>query len=104
MDELWRVLRSPKVSTLMFLGTLVVLGLAVIFLGYRAIAAEVYAPAQTPYLVSGSLVGIALVGTGLRLLAIHVDRVEAALERRQLSALQDEALAVLESRHVPRPD
>src|SRR5688500_12576398 len=97
MDELWRVLRSPKVTTVMVLAALVVVGLAVVLLGYRAIAAEIYAPAQTPYLVSASIVGIAFVGTGLRLLAIHVDRVEEAVERRQLSALQEEALAILES-------
>ena len=95
MDELWRVLRSPKVSTLGVLSLVVLGGLTAILLGYQGVAAEVYPPAELPYFVSGSLIGIAMVGTGLRLLAIHVDRVEAATEREQLAAVQREALRLL---------
>jgi hypothetical protein len=98
VDELWRVLRDPKVSILLVLCSVVVCGLVVILLGYQGIAAEVYPPAQAPWLVSGSLIGIALVGTGLRLLAIHVDRVEAATERKQLAEVQREALRILAAR------
>jgi hypothetical protein len=95
MDELLRLLRSPKVSILAFLSVGVVAGFAVVLLGYQGVAAGVYAPAQTPYLVSGSLLGIAMIGTGLRLLAVHLDRVEAATEREQLASLQREALRLL---------
>lgn len=95
MDELWRTLRDPKVTITIVLGLIVLAGLELLLVGYRGVAAEVIAPAQTPYMVSGSLLGIALVGTGLRLLAIHVDRVEAATERRQLAAIQREALRLL---------
>jgi len=95
VDELWRVLRDPKVSIALVLGAVVLAGLAVVLLGYRGVAAEVYAPAQTPWLISGSLLGLALMGTGLRLLSIHVDRVEAAAERQQLAAVQREVLRTL---------
>jgi hypothetical protein len=97
VDELWRVLRDPRVSTTVVLGLVTVAGLALIGVGYRGVAAEVYAPAQLPYVVSGSLVGIAVIGTGLRLLSIHVDRVEAAVERRALAAVQRDALRLLAS-------
>jgi hypothetical protein len=95
VDELWRVLRNPKVSTLGVLGLALLSGFAVVLLGYRGVAAEVAPPAQTPYLVSGSLLGIALLGTALRLLSIHLDRVEAAAEREQLAAVQRAALRLL---------
>ena len=95
MDELWRLLRSPKVSTLGVLALVVLSSFAVLLLGYQGVAAQVIPPAQTPYLISGSLLGIALLGTGLRLAAVHVDRVEAAIEREQLAAVQREALRLL---------
>ena len=98
MDELWRVLRDPKVTITIVLGLVVLAGVELLLVGYRGVAAEVIAPAQTPYVVSGSLLGLALIGTGLRLLSIHVDRVEAAAERRQLAAIQRETLRVLASR------
>jgi hypothetical protein len=96
VDELWRLLRDPKVSTLAVLILTVIAGFAVILLGYQGVAADVLPPAETPYLVSGSLLGITVVGTALRLLAIHVDRVEAATELDQLASLQREVLAMLE--------
>jgi hypothetical protein len=104
MDELWRLLRDPRVSTTVVLGAVVVAGLALIVVGYRGVAAEVYPPAQLPYVVSGSLIGIALLGTGLRLLSIHVDRVEAAAERRALAHVQREALRLLAASHATAAD
>ena len=103
MDELWRSLRIPAVTITIVLGAVVVVGLELLGLGWRGVAAEVYAPIQLPYVVSGSMLGIALIGTGLRLLSIHIDRVEAATERRQLAAVQRQALAMLApSRGVDR--
>lgn len=104
MDELWRLLRRPDVSTVIVLSAVVLGGLALLGLGYRGVASEVYAPAQLPYLASGSLLGVALIGTGLRLLSIHVDRVEAAAERRLLAAVQRDALLLLRSQQEQGSD
>ena len=95
MNELWRVLRSPKVSILAVLAVVVLAGFAILLLGYQGVAAKVDPPAQTPFLISGSLIGLALLGTALRLLTVHLDRVEAATEREQLAAVQREALRLL---------
>jgi hypothetical protein len=102
VDELWKVLRDPKVSTLGVLALLVLGGVGVGLLGYQGVAAQFYAVTQLPYLISGTFVGIALVGTGLRLLAIHLDRVEAATEREQLAGVQREVLRLLAARREGR--
>ena len=103
MDELWKVLRDPKVAIAIVLGGLVPVAFALLLLGYRGVAAEVNPAAETPYVVSGSIIGIALLGTALRLLAVHIDRVEAATERRQLAAVQRDALRLIASK-VRRAD
>lgn len=95
MNELWALLKDPRVSTTAVLASAVVVGLALIGLGYRGAAATLLVPFQVPYLVSGALVGLALVGSGLALLQVHLSRVEAAEERRQLAELQRDALRLL---------
>lgn len=95
MTELWAVLRDPRVSTTLVLGAVVVAGAALIGLGWRGAAATLLVPFQVPYLVSGAAVGLALVASGLVLLSVHLDRVEAAEERRQLAELQRDALRLL---------
>lgn len=98
MDELWRLLRNPKLSTLGVLALLALGGLALLLLGYQGVAAATYPPAQTPFLISGSLFGIALLGSAMRLIVVHLDRVEAAREREQLVAIQRDALRLLSAR------
>ena len=95
MSELWALLKDPRVSTTAVLGATVVAGLALVVLGYRGAAATLLVPFQVPYLVSGGVIGLTLVGTALVLLSVHLDRVEAAEERRQLAELQRDALRLL---------
>lgn len=95
MNELWRILRDPRVSTFLLLGLLVVLGVVLIGLGYRGAAATLFVVLQTPYAVSGGFAGVALVGLGLGLLRVHADRVEAAAERRSYADLQRTTLRLL---------
>ena len=95
MTELWRVLRDPRVSTTIVLGAVVVAGLALLALGWRGVAATLFVPFQVPYLVSGALLALAVIGIGLQLLTVHIDRTEAAEERRQTAELQREVLRLL---------
>ena len=95
MSEIWRVLRDPRVSTTIVLAVLVVGGFALVAQGYRGAAATLFVPYQVPFLVSGVFVGLALVGAGLALLSIHLDRTEAAQERREIAALQRDVLRLL---------
>lgn len=95
MNELFALLRQPRLSTALALGSAVVGGLLLVLLGYRGAAATLLVPFQVPFLVSGGLAGLVVVGCGLVLLSVHLDRVEAAEERRALAELQREALRLL---------
>ena len=95
MIELWRILRDPRVSTTLVLGAVVVAGLLLVSQGWRGVAASLFVPYQLPYLVSGAVAGVACVGAGLALLRVHLDRTEAAQERRETAALQREVLRLL---------
>jgi hypothetical protein len=94
MTELWKILRDPRVSTTLVLLAVLIAGFVLIWLGYRSVAAIGLVPFQMSYLVSGGVVGLALVGAALGLLLGHFDRVEAAEERRLLAELQREALRI----------
>jgi hypothetical protein len=95
VTELWRVLRDAKVSTTLVFGAVVVVGFTLIGQGYRGVAATLFVPFQVPFLMSGAVAGLALVGAGLALLNAHLDRTEAAEERRNLVELQRETMQVL---------
>lgn len=95
MSEIWKVLRDPRVSTTLVLAATVVVGFGLIAQGYRGAAALLFVPFQIPFLVSGAMVGVALVGAGLALLDVHLDRTEAAEERRAVAALQRDVLRLL---------
>lgn len=95
MSELWRILRDPRVSTTLVLVAVVVGGFALIGQGYRGAAALLFVPYQIPFLVSGALAGVAVVGGGLALLNVHLERTEAAEERRAVAGLQRDVLRML---------
>lgn len=95
MTELWRILRDPRVSTTLVLVAVTVGGLLLLTQGWRGVAGTLFVPYQVPYLVSGGVVGLALVGSGLALLRVHLDRTEAAQERQETAALQREVLRML---------
>jgi hypothetical protein len=62
----------------------VVAGFVVIGLAWSGSAARGYAIYQLPWVVSGGMVGIALVGLGIGLLDLHIWRRQAALRRAAL--------------------
>ncbi len=95
MIELWRGLRDPTMSTTIVLLAVVVIGFALVTQAYRGVAATLFVPFQVPLLVSGGLGGVGLAGAGIALLSVHLDRTEAAQERRQLADLQREVLRLL---------
>jgi len=93
--ELWQMLRDPRLSTSLVLGSSVVAGLLLVAQGWRGVAATLVVPFQLPFLVSGAAAGLAVVGGALGLLRVHLDRVEAAEERRGTAELQRETLRLL---------
>lgn len=99
MTELWQALRDPKVSISLVLGVIVMMGFGLVWQGWRGAAATLFVRAQVPYLVSGAFIGIALIGSGLALLNTHLDRTEAAQERREVTDIQRGVLKLLA--HAP---
>ena len=95
MSEIWQVLRDPRVSVTLVVSSVVLIGFALVGVGYRASAALLFVPLQLPYVVSGGVLGLAAVGAGLALLMVHLDRAEAAQERREVAALQRDVLRLL---------
>lgn len=95
MDDIWRALRDPRVSTTLVFAGLVIVGFALLVLGWRGVAATLFVVLQVPWAVSGSFAGVAVIGTGLALLVTHLNRAEAAAERAALAELQREALLAL---------
>lgn len=63
-------------------------GLAAIVLGYVGVAGTVHVGLQLPYLVSGALLGLALVGLGSALLVLHALGRHARLMRRLLDEVR----------------
>ncbi len=99
MNELWRIVRDPRVSTFLLLAAVCLTGLALVGLGWRGGAATLSVPLQLPFLVSGGLAGVALTGAGLGFLRVHADRVEGAEERQAYADLQRETLLLLALAH-----
>lgn len=95
MRQLWLVLREPRVSITLALGLGVLAGFAMIARAYGGLASLLFVPKQVPFLVSGGFAGILVIGTALLALRVHLDRVEAADERRELAELQKRVLRLL---------
>lgn len=95
MDDIWRFLRDPRVSTTLAFAGLVAGGLVLILVGWRGVAATLFVTLQLPWLVSGAFAGLAVTGAALAFMVTHLNRAEAAEERAQLAELQREALRLL---------
>jgi len=71
--------RYPTILAVMFAA----LGFLLIFLGWNGAAEQTTSPAQFPYLISGGLAGVALVGVGLTLTIVtELRRTTANLSHR----------------------
>ena len=95
MNEVWKILRDPRVSTTLVLAAIVIGGFVTVSQGYRGAAALLNVAFQVPFLISGAVAGLAIIGLGLALLSIHVDRTEAAAERTEVAKLQRDVLRLL---------
>jgi hypothetical protein len=95
VDDIWRILRDPRVSTTLALAAVVIAGFLLLVVGWHGVSATLSVALQLPWAVSGSLAGVALIGAGLALLGTHLSRAEAAAERADLAELQREVLRLL---------
>jgi hypothetical protein len=76
---------------------LVVAGFVAMFLAWNGAAAKDFVQGQVPYLISGGLVGLALVGCGLTVINVQqrradqnelINRLEAILENRDAEIVE----------------
>ena len=95
-DDFWSQVRDRRISTTLILVAMGLFGAVLLFLAQTGATDFPYVPAQTPYIASSTLMGLGLIGTALRLISVHLERVEAADERQQLDEVQQLALQVLE--------
>jgi fatty acid desaturase len=77
---------------------LLLAGFAAIAFGWRGTARSLVVPLQIPYLVSGALAALGLIGAGAILLNTQWERLSDAEERRAMAAMIDEAALLLEAR------
>ena len=83
---------------------LVVAGFIVLFLAWNGAAGKDYVQGQFPYLLSGGLVGIALVGAGLTVINVQARRADQAELLSRLAELleaRDAAAEAAEVRQAP---
>jgi hypothetical protein len=92
---LWGILRDPRINVSLVLGLVVVGGLGLVGAAYGGTADLALVAYQLPFVISGGLGGIALVGLGLSLLSTHVDRVASVEERQELALVQRETMRLV---------
>ncbi len=83
---------------------LVVAGFIALFLAWNGAAGKDYVQGQFPYLLSGGLVGIALVGAGLTVINVQARRADQAELLSRLAELleaRDAAAEAAEVRQAP---
>ncbi len=94
--------RDPYVTSILSLSAVIVGGFVCIALGWRAVARTLAPALQLPALLSGGVVGLALVVTGCALVAVQVRRRAAAVERLETEQLFDEAAELLRAAAAAR--
>jgi hypothetical protein len=75
-------LRDSGVRAVCWLLAVSLVGFLIMALGWKGGAAQAFVPLQMPWLMSGGLIGLAVVGTSLASLSIHVGRRDMARHRR----------------------
>lgn len=98
VEEVWlrrslaaiRFVRHPAFPGLAVMSVLVLAGFAAVALAWKASASLLHVALQLPYVVSGGLGGLALIGVGLGLLYVQMGRRDAAREQRMTREILDE--------------
>jgi protein-S-isoprenylcysteine O-methyltransferase Ste14 len=89
-------LRDPGIQAVIVLVVLAVIGFVMFALAWRGGARTPYEPLQVPWLVSGGIAGLALLGMALGSWSIHLGRRDDAAHRAEVDDLVREAAALAE--------
>jgi hypothetical protein len=82
-----RLLRDPSNQSIVVLALIAVAGCVMWGLAWRGVARTVYVPLQLPWIVSGGLAGLGLLGLALAGWSIHLGRRQDALHRAAVEDL-----------------
>ena len=85
--------QSPLAATVVA-ALLIVAGFVMVGLGWHGAAATLFVPSQIAFGVSGGMVGVALIGTGLGVLMVQMTRLSTARRSRDLQGLISETVEV----------
>ena len=89
-------LLDPGVRAALVLIAFVIAGFVMLALAWHGAARTIYVPLQVPWLASGGLIGLALIGTGLGAWSVHLGRRADALHRDAVETLVRDAAELAE--------
>ena len=95
MSRLRRFLGDPFAVSVLVLGALAGAGLVGIGVGWKGAAASLVVAVQLPYIVSGAIGGLALLGFSLGLLLVQARRRQEARRRAEMDRVVRAAAGVL---------
>jgi hypothetical protein len=95
-------LRDPGVQAFVVLALLAVAGFVMLALGWRGGARTVYVPLQIPWLVSGGIAGLGLLGMALGAWSIHLGRRSDAAHRAGVEDMVREVATLAEDLRTGR--
>jgi hypothetical protein len=90
-----RLLRDPALPGLLLMAAMVLVGFGALFLGWRGAARTIYVPLQLPHIASAALGGLALIGLGIGLFDMQMDRRNVAREQELTDEILDEVAALV---------
>ncbi len=102
MKRMIRRAQEPFYLTSLIAAGLVLSGFAILVLSWRGIARLTVVSFQFPYVLSGGLAGIALIGVGAAILGIQIARYQRAEERRDMEELLGAATDLLTVARRPK--
>lgn len=88
---------DPGVRAALVLVGLAAAGFVMLGLAWRGAARTIYVPLQLPWVASGSLIGLALIGAGLGAWSVHLGRRADAAHRDAMETLVRDAAELAES-------
>ena len=97
MTSVRRALRDPFIVSVVILVALAAGGLAGVGIGWRGAAASLNVAVQLPYIVSGALGGLTIVGFSSGLLLVQLRRREEARRRAEFQRVVESAVDLLAS-------
>jgi hypothetical protein len=89
-------LRDPGAQSVLVLVLLVIAGFVMLGLAWRGAARTIYVPLQMPWVISGGLAGLGLIGFAYGALSIHLGRRQDAVHRAEVEDLVRAAATLAE--------